>query len=114
MNEADLKIIEDDKIVHELEFKDNEIVKYVYRKDNGIFDRPVEPLKLNSQKLYKCVFDLHRDKTSSFVAVYDTNNEVILRGNYLWANKSEKTYEDYINVLKEIYNLKGIKENFQC
>jgi len=114
MNKADLKIIEDDKIVHKLEFKGNEIIKYVYRKDNGIFDRPIEPLKLNSQKLYKCVFDLHRDKTSSYVAVCNSNNEVILRGNYLWANTSEKTYEDYIEVLKNIYNLKQIKENFQC
>jgi len=117
----DLKIIDNDEMLNTLIVKKatkysntfqkdievETIEKYIYKKDNGAFKN----INRESPKL-KCVFKLHTDKKSSFVEVYDNKGNDIFKGNYLWANHSEKSYIDFIKVLKRLHDFMSVIKNF--
>jgi len=117
----DIKVIDKDTMLNDLiiskvvrnniAYQENKeevsITKYVYKRDNAVFDKT----SIQSPKL-KCVFELHTQRTSSFVTVYDNENEVIFEGNYLWNNGKAKSHDDYIQILKRLHDFKSIKENF--
>ena len=119
--EADLKIIDNNKMLNSLKITTvtkysrtlqedrlfTTIEKYIYKKDNGVFEQ-----KQGESPKLKCIFQLHNDRKSSYVSVYDRNGKQIFLGNYLWANESAKSYEEYLKVLKRLHDYKSIVKNF--
>ena len=117
-------IILNDKMLQDIKFKEYEkydsvwqenrmflkCEKYVYSQHNEVFNLS----KLENSPKCKCVFYFHNafNRCSSTVEIFDRNNVSIGNGNYLWKHHSEKSFEDYVNVIKLLHSVYDVKQNY--
>ena len=84
------------------------IIKYVYLKHNEAFNNKAQ----KTSPKCKCKFDLHTDKKSSFVTIYNRKSEVIYNGNFLHTHGSSKTEKEHLKSILLLHSVKNVVENY--
>jgi len=94
--------------IYQCDMPETTIEKYVYKRHNEAFNNYAQ----RERPKCKCIFTLHTKKKSSYVQIFDRNNEQIFSGNSLWGDEYHKTEKEHFIFIQLLHSVENVIGNY--